>query len=250
MTTGYQNWPTKDVPVSQLRLDPLNPRLNDPSEENDQRAILRELIEHEEVEKLASDIARQGFFPTETMLVLKESPTRYVVMEGNRRTAALKALLNPQAAPALKKSRFEVLQREGVGRIPTDVRATIAPSRVAARPIILSRHTTSDIKKWRPVSQARYIDTMVSEGYSPAEIAREMGLSLPTFLRRFRDAKLHQLALSLTLDPEIREIVADPRKFSLSPLQRIAAGWHWWLCPPVSAAARDLPLATNVIQST
>ncbi|OYP28453.1 hypothetical protein [Rhodopirellula sp. MGV] len=220
--TSYSDWPHKFIKITNLRLDPENPRLTTPSPNNEQRAICEEMIEHGNVDKIARDIVGQGFYPTESLVVVNDGGGKYTVLEGNRRTAAIKCLSNPSFAPVAKKSKFEVLKQEGQGRIPTAVRCVVAPSRVAARPIILSKHTKASIERWSPVAQARYIETMVAEGFSAEQIARDMGFKPEEFSRRFRDAKLYSMAMSLDLKPDVQSTVENPNKFNFSVLQRVA----------------------------
>ncbi len=220
--SSYSDWPNKVIKLTNLRLDPENPRLSTADPNLEQRAICEELIENGNVEKIARDIVGQGFYPIESLLVVSDGGGKYTVLEGNRRTAAIKCLSNPTFAPVPKKSRFEVLKQEGQGRIPTVVRCVVAPNRVAARPIMLSKHTKRSIEPWNPIAQARYIDTMVAEGFTPDQIARDMGFQPEEFSRRFRDAKLYSMAMSLNLKPEIQAVVENPSKFKVSTLQRIA----------------------------
>ena len=221
-TKSYEDWPEKKVKLSQLFLDPENPRLDNPSPDNEQRAICRELIEKEKVEDLANNIVSQGYYPTETMVVIQEKRNHYTVLEGNRRVAALKALQNPLFAPPGRKNRFEALQTEGKGRVPETVKVVVAPDRLSARPLILNKHTTTGIQKWTLVSQAKFIDAMVADGFSADQMAKQMCVSVNRFLELFRIAKLYNIAVSLDLPADVKAIVEDHHRFSVTVLQRLA----------------------------
>lgn len=81
-----------------LLIDSENPRLPQPNV--GQRDALRALAGHEpgKLVSLARDIVAYGTNPSELPIVmpLSDDLKRYVVLEGNRRLSALKALENPE----------------------------------------------------------------------------------------------------------------------------------------------------------
>ena len=87
------------IPPSNLVLDANNPRLSEPNKK--QRDALR-LIAKQQGRKLAilaKDIVDHGLNPADLSIVmaLKDDRSRYIVLEGNRRLAALKSLENPDS---------------------------------------------------------------------------------------------------------------------------------------------------------
>ena len=80
--------------LTDLLIDTENPRLPQPNV--GQRDALRALAEHQKgkLVALAKDIVAYGMNPTELSIVMpfNDELRRYVVLEGNRRLAALKAL--------------------------------------------------------------------------------------------------------------------------------------------------------------
>lgn len=91
------------IPIrpADLQFDEENPRLSQPNA--GQRESLLAMVQGEELQRklltLAKSIVTYGMNPTELPIVLAngESPTRYLVLEGNRRLSALRALENPDA---------------------------------------------------------------------------------------------------------------------------------------------------------
>src|SRR5581483_2003902 len=80
----------------ELHFDPHNPRLaeygiDDATDENE---ILKVLWDAMDVRELVQSIAASGFFPHEALIVAQEGG-KSVVIEGNRRLAAVKILLSP-----------------------------------------------------------------------------------------------------------------------------------------------------------
>ena len=103
-----------DVQVASLIFDEENPRL--PSPNQGQREILRALATNQgaKLRALADDILEYGLDPSELMVVLAvENPeNRFVVLDGNRRLAALRALENPElVAGAVSPQILNALRR-------------------------------------------------------------------------------------------------------------------------------------------
>jgi hypothetical protein len=97
-----------------LLIDTENPRLPQPNVS--QREALRALAEHQKgkLVALAKDIVAYGMNPTELSIVMpfNDDLRRYVVLEGNRRLAALKGLENPEwLVGAMQPGEVEEMRR-------------------------------------------------------------------------------------------------------------------------------------------
>lgn len=86
----------KSIPVGRLLLDTANPR-HEPVDS--QRQAVQALIqtERQKLVVLANDIAELGLSPMDRLLVIGNG-RNYIVVEGNRRLAAIKLLANPDLA--------------------------------------------------------------------------------------------------------------------------------------------------------
>lgn len=82
-------WPIEDVRLDELDLDLRNVRI--PFEGQDEAAIAAYLVESADLLELAGDILRDGYLDNELPVVTTEDG-RWVVLEGNRRITALKAI--------------------------------------------------------------------------------------------------------------------------------------------------------------
>jgi hypothetical protein len=84
--------------LSDLVVDSENPRLPQPNVS--QREALRAIAHHQgrKILRLAEDIVESGLNPADLPIImpLQDDLKRYVVLEGNRRVVALKALENPE----------------------------------------------------------------------------------------------------------------------------------------------------------
>lgn len=84
----------KEVPVSELDLDIENPRHG---AVRDQAAAFRALATEQgpKLVKLALDIHDNGLHPAHRLIVIAKQEARFVVVDGNRRLAALRLLADP-----------------------------------------------------------------------------------------------------------------------------------------------------------
>ena len=101
----FSKWPTQSTKITRLRLDPENPRLATSVKRPTQQELIADLLEHEEVMDLVRDIARQGYFPNESLVAIRDGANT-IVIEGNRRLAALKLLLNPSSPPTPTRNEY------------------------------------------------------------------------------------------------------------------------------------------------
>lgn len=208
-----------EVKAGSLLLDSKNTRIPADRRSENQRHLLHELLAHEDVKGLAKSIAKLGFFANERLVVV---PTgrRFTVLEGNRRLAAIRLLLNPELAssqPEIKyfKSLSTKTDLNALGKI--DV--SIVPDRLAAAPIIAALHTGDSKRRWSSLQQARFYRELLEQGLQPAEISEQLGISLGQIRSFLRSEKLHRIALSLDFDEDARKKVEDPR-FPLTTLER------------------------------
>lgn len=146
------------VAVADLMLDLENPRH---PQVTDQRQAIQELLrqEGEKLVALATDIAQHGLSPVDTMLVMPGEGSMFTVLEGNRRLATLKLLLNPGLAGGhpLEKRFRELAAR---AEVPEELPVAVASSREEGRHWQEIRHTGersgAGTVGWSAEAQARF----------------------------------------------------------------------------------------------
>ena len=95
MKVDYSSWGSRLLSIEHLKLDVKNPRFSYQStKEMNQTEIIKYLIENHAVYELAKAIAANGYLLNEEPIVCKEGDY-YIILEGNRRVAACKILLQP-----------------------------------------------------------------------------------------------------------------------------------------------------------
>jgi hypothetical protein len=209
----------KTVSVGSLLFDSRNTRIPANRRSVEQRALLHELVQHEEVRELAASIAKLGLFPNERLVVMPED-RRYIVLEGNRRLAAIKLLLSPELAETSSQVKhFRSLSAKASLPELASLEVAVVPDRIVAAPIIAALHTKAAKKRWSSVQQARFYRELVDEGQTAAEVAEQVGQSVGHVNGYLRAETLYSLALRLEYPPAVKVKIADAN-FPLTTLER------------------------------
>lgn len=163
MYIDYSSWETFEYTLSTLQLDLNNPRIKYRGVTLNQTQILKFLIENEGVYELAKKISEEGYFVGEEPIICIEN-NKKVVLEGNRRTAALKLLQNPKKFLSVAKANT-LLQNITKNNFPVDkkLRCYISPNRLLANPIIYERHNGATLQKWKTGNQYAFVAEMYYE---------------------------------------------------------------------------------------
>lgn len=217
---NYDNWKSLKRSAAGLFLDPQNPRIPPATKPFSQPDLLTELALHDDVYELAKNIAANGFFPNEPLVAIKES-YGLVIVEGNRRLAACKLLLQPELAPPSLISRFKSLSGGFDLNLLKRVPVLLAPSREATIPLIIARHTATQIATWKPAMQAHFYHSLVQQGLTIEEVADKFHLPAGDIKGALISHNLYTMACRLDLPESVSQVVKDPRKFPLTTLGRI-----------------------------
>jgi hypothetical protein len=157
---------TKSLPIDDLRLDLRNPRIADATS---QREALQKIINDQDVKlvALAESITEDGLNPMDRLLLLAspDEPKKFIVIEGNRRLAALKILQNPavltglEVRPSVQK-RLEVLAAGFDAKLVEPVDCFEVAAREDGAMWIQQRHTGENagrgIVDWSGIATARF----------------------------------------------------------------------------------------------
>lgn len=219
MTTD--TWPTRRLSVASLHLDAKNPRLGRETSARAPREIIQYLFDHDKALEVAESIAHRGYFPNEPLLAIEESG-RYVVVEGNRRLAALKALREPGLLEGSLERQVERLARriadvQGITKIPV----TIAPSRRATDRQIAGRHVGPPVLAWQAENRASFILEKLAEGYDNNELRDELGFTLADIQQARQTRAIADMARSLDLPEEVKAKLDSPRAKLFTTLERV-----------------------------
>jgi len=176
--------PPELIPVSDLYLDPENPRLAGLDIRlADQEEILKVLWEERAVNEIASSIASSGYWGHEVIFASREHDV-YVVIEGNRRLAAVKLLLNDELRRAVGASGLPTIApelRSDLEQLPV-----IVCTREEVWEYIGFKHVNGP-QDWDSIAKAQYIARVHNEyGVPLDDIANTIGDKHNTVKRLYR----------------------------------------------------------------
>jgi hypothetical protein len=177
-----------NVKLEDVLLDPNNPRFAELGEEAivvpynrykeekiQKQAYDRMKDKNFDVVELRDTIKSLGFLPMDRIVVSKweiNDSNKYVTIEGNRRIAALKWLieLHEIGRETFTQEQLDNFKKLNVLLLDNK----IAPEE--AKLILPGLRHISGIKAWGPYQQAKVVHTLRSSGKSPQEAAQSVGL--------------------------------------------------------------------------
>ena len=173
--TGVEDT-TDFVAPSELKFDLSNPRFVDQGEFATDEDVLRYLTQHVDVDELLQSIRSAGWVDFEPLIVQREGK---IVLEGNRRLAALRLLSDEALRQRLRVSLPDVADPQPP---PTGVRVKWVNSRTDARAFIGFKHINGPLK-WDALAKARFAAEWFERGGDIATISRTLGDSHNTVRR-------------------------------------------------------------------
>jgi hypothetical protein len=212
----YESWPRQKVGIVDLFLDPENIRLGI-EVQSSQEALINDLFANENAMQVLESIAANGFFPDETPVVIKDNK-KFVVIDGNRRVAALKVLARPEIVPSKEINIKKILKTAGLLR--KDLEVVVAPNRDSVRHFLASKHTQNTRRPWRPLRQAYFYKAELERGKSVQDLRNDYPtVDISKFLRMIN---VHKIAKSIKYDSDqTTKKVHNERTFPVSTLERL-----------------------------
>jgi ParB-like nuclease family protein len=185
-----------------LLLDPYNPRLTVDEEGASQPELLRIILERFKIEELAQSISAAGYLPFDPLIGCQQEQD-VVILEGNRRVATLKLLLDPSLAPEKYRRRWEELKAglsEKVRESISSIEVMVFPDREDAglESYIGFRHVTG-VLQWPALEKASFISRLIDLGWNYATIAERLGSYPKTVEKHYVGYRIVEQARSLGL---------------------------------------------------
>jgi len=234
------------LPIDKLHLDPNNPRFwseqtkdlplvpdTKVADEVHQTRSLESISRHG-IDELKKSILRNGFLPLDRIVVreLDGCPGEYVVIEGNRRLAALKTLR--------KEIDEGLVSEEGIEPESDYLKDLFARTNKIAVLVYLGdekrdiawilqgiRHI-GGIKEWEPAQQGKLVaDQIDQDGLSLTQAGQMFGLSAQAVGRRYRTYKALE---QMRNDPEYSSKAANKyySLFEEAIRQKTVKTWLGW----------------------
>lgn len=181
--------PQLNMPIELLELDVLNPRLAKESKGNSQLDLLISLYNDFDVEELAYSMAENGYFDEEPIVVIPDKlpsgfklssdieqqqkdlqgliakgKIKFIVVEGNRRTATLKLLTDDSLRKKLQLS--DDFPKPASPKVADDLKivpAIFYPNRDNISAYLGVRHIAG-LLKWEAYAKAVFLASRIEEG--------------------------------------------------------------------------------------
>ena len=176
------------LPLNDLYLDPNNPRFADiavgPVPEHkihmeavQARAMQRMLDGPFDVKELEDSIQNIGFLHVDRLVVVElPEPGRFMVIEGNRRLAAMKTLLKDADSGEIS---LDDEIRDSISLVPVFIiRNTDRTARDHTARILQGVRHIASIKPWGPYQQAQLVAVMLNEGKTMPDIKQVLGMTM------------------------------------------------------------------------
>jgi hypothetical protein len=230
----------QDASVSKLLLDPNNYRFLDRKkfkkkavnrfhEESVQMATLESLEQSYQLDELKHSIITNGYVPMERIIVIPY-PTKsgfFLVVEGNRRVAALKSILKEEAEGVRE---LTPTQKSSFSRIPCAVLKSSGNSLKHAERIIMGIRHIAGPKEWGAYQQALLVSELKDDEHLEfKDIGETLGITSVEAARRYRAI----CALKQMEEDELFSKKAEPAFYRLFhelvalPEVRTRFGWSW-----------------------
>lgn len=220
--------------LGQLLLDPNNFRFQDAADfvHADPKRFAEVTVQNKAAERLRNEsivplknsILRNGFVPIERIVVTPYSGAQYLVIEGNRRVAALRWIESDQKSGAqVPQALLNTLKAVPVVIVPDDANDP------ALRESLMGIRHVSGIKEWGGYQRAQLVATLKDKyKLDSGEIAQRLGMSANEVNRRYRAFK----ALRQMMDHEEFGDAAVPSMYPMFheavslPAVREWLGWN------------------------
>jgi len=227
--------------IKNLLLDPNNYRfLDNPDykkrlanryhDDSVQKATLRMLEKGHsyQLRDLRNSILTNGYVPLERIIVAPyaHKPGKFIVVEGNRRVAALKSILRDEQEGVIT---LDAQQKKAFSKIPGAIMHTDAGSFQNAERLVMGIRHISGPREWGAYQQAHLIlELKDEEGKDFKDIGDHLGISAVEVVRRYRAMK----GLKAMENDEMYSDSADPKFYRLFhelvslPSVRSKFGWN------------------------
>lgn len=202
----------KLVKADDLHFDVKNPRLVEYQMQIDEDAILNVLWRNMDIGELVMSILANGFFESEALYVVNEN-NQLIVIEGNRRLAAVKAILHPELIKGGGMSKYGDISDDFKDKLRNSIPIIEVSHRQDAWRYIGFKHVNGPAK-WDSFAKAQYIALVHNDyGVSLEDIAEQIGDSNKITLRLYQGLMLIQQAERET-DFKIDDVYSNRVYFS------------------------------------
>jgi hypothetical protein len=225
--------------VAELFLDAKNPRLGRHFiEQSLSQDRVLELMQDWSLEELAVSFLESGYWPQEAVIAVQErvgdDKNVLVVIEGNRRLAALKMIFRTREGGEKSRKWKEVVSgypAKAINRLDR-VPYILMASREGVRAYLGFRHVTG-IKEWNPAEKAQFIAELIEkQKLTYEQVRKRVGSKAPTIRQNYIS---YRLLLQMEDSPDQIDVEKVEERFSVLYLSLRTEGVRKYLNINISA---------------
>jgi hypothetical protein len=206
--------PQLNIKIERLFLDKDNPRLPENIQGQSEAELFKALYKGFNLDELIDSMRQNGYFDEEPLVVIprgvpsklskanvsseefikfiKSDTTTFTVVEGNRRVAAAKLLIDPKLRSQLNIKQWQEAPTEIVDDLKL-LPAIVYSNRQDVIPYMGVRHIVG-IQKWDSYAKARYIANLIDQGKTLSDVESQIGDSQGSVRKNYISYKLLQQA--------------------------------------------------------
>lgn len=204
------------ISSSLLTFDKENPRLVEFATATDENQILNCLWDNMAIDELVMSILAQGFFEHEPLYVIPSTKDDglFIVIEGNRRLAAIRSILSPDTVKNGRMERFKSrVTPELFKKLQDSIPVIKLEKKQDAWRLLGFKHVNGPAK-WGSYAKAKYISLVHNSfGVSLDDIAEQIGDTHDVVRKLYQGLMILEQAQKKT-DFDIKDICADRIYFS------------------------------------
>jgi hypothetical protein len=208
--------------VLALRLDPDNVRLS-PDLERKPLHILSEMWDLDDVEDMIRSIVDRGFLPLDSIFITKEGDY-FVVVEGNRRVAACKLIVDPSKIGPVVEKRVRRILRTNPAFDPNSVAKLacwFADDREELIPIMITKHMGRSFRPWNEWLRNRYyLEQLESVDGNYEDAAKLLKINRSDIVDAVKMNQMYRLSMKVA-DPDTKLYLLDRSSFAPTTFARL-----------------------------
>lgn len=200
--------PQLNKSIEKLFLDSQNPRLPENLHGKNQIELLTVLYQQFNLDELAESMEKNGYFDEEPLIAtpidlpeslgqidllnpseeylgfIQADDTEFTIVEGNRRLAAAKLLVDSSLQQQIRVARdFPQISPKIAEDLKT-LPVIVYPYREDVVPYLGVRHIIG-IRKWNPYAKARYLAKMIESGLTVSQVQEQIGDNQSAVLKSY-----------------------------------------------------------------
>lgn len=186
------------ISPNELHFDYRNPRIAEflPTEKTPEKEIIKVLWNVMGVEEIVLSIKASGFFTNEPLIAIKEHE-KNIVLEGNRRLAAIKCILEPSIADFIGVNKNTLSIPKEAKDTLNEIPVIFVNDRQDAWKFIGFKHINGPAK-WGSYAKAQYVSQIKNEFDIPLEdIASQIGDTHKTVQKLYQGLQVIEQAENL-----------------------------------------------------